>query len=604
MRKHGFAPIRSYGAIGDGRTVALVAADGAIDFLSLPTLYAPSVFGALLDPDRGGRFTLEPTDRYEVERRYVGRSNVLETTFHTKHGSVRLTDALALHGGGLPPWIELSRRVEGLAGEVPLRWSVEPRFDWGREAPRLAVRRGVPVAAHGELRIAVQSWEAGDAETGPDAVTGTFTTHPGSRSLVSLACTNDEPLPVRARDAVERRFDQTVDAWQRWLDGWDWEGPWAEAVARSALTLKLLVHAPLGAIAAAPTTSLPERIGGDRNYDYRYFWVRDSAFTIDAFLRLGLDEQVHESFGCLLRAVRTTEPDLRPFYSLEGHPAERYEELPLAGYRGSRPVRYGNAASEQLQIGSWGDLLETAELYVRDGNQLGESVADLLVRCLDRLSVIWRDPDCGMWELADPRPYTASRIAAWTAFDRADRLVAIGELPSDHARRWREERDRVAMEIEARCWSDELGAYVEHAGSDTLDAALLRGARMGWSDVSPDRFERTLAAIREHLDAGDRLLYRTSGHVGVEGAFVACSFWEAEALARCGRVDEAAETLEALLPLANDLGLFAEEIDPSTHEFLGNFPQGLSHLALVNAAGAIQDARAGVPSAKAGATGG
>ena len=601
-RQDGYAPIRSYGALGDGRTVALVAADGSIDFLSLPALHAPTTFAALLDPERGGRFALEPEHGYEVDRRYVPRTNVLETTFRTANGTVRVTDALNLHGGGLLPWVELARRVEGLAGQVPLRYSIEPRFDWGRTEPRIMRRREVPVAEGDGLQLGVHVWEGGTPQIDDAAIHGRFVARAGSRALLALCCTHQAPIPVPERKDVERRLTETVDVWRRWLRSWAYDGPWDEQVARSALALKLLVYAPKGAIAAAPTTSLPERIGGDKNYDYRYSWVRDSAFTLDAMMRLGLPEQVHESFSCLLDAVRTTAPDLRPFYSLEGEPARRCDELPLRGYRDSRPVRYGNAAADQLQLGPWGDLIETSELYVRHGNVLDHSSAELLADCVDRLCLIWSDPDSGMWELDEHRHYTASKLAVWMAFDRSLRLAEEGQLPARHAERWRTERERVRAYVDEQCWSDALGAYAEYgAAGGTLDASVLRATRMGWARVSPERVDRTIAAIRDHLGAGGPLLYRRTESVGQEGAFLACSFWLVEALARRGRVDEAAETMAQALALANDLGLFPEEIDPASHEFLGNFPQGLSHLALINAAGAVWDAHGGGASATADA---
>jgi GH15 family glucan-1,4-alpha-glucosidase len=600
-RKHGFAPIGAYAAIGDGRTVALVASDGSIDFLSLPDVHSPTTFAALLDPERGGRFVLAPTGSFETARRYLDRTNVLETTYTTKHGAVRVTEALTLQDGGLVPWVEIARRIEGIAGEVEMAWRVEPRFDWGRVSPTIDRRRGSFVAHGDGIELGVHAWDAGEPECDGDAVCGSFVARAGDGALLAVCATHDQPIPVPDRAAVERRLDQTAEVWRRWLDEWEYDGPWAEHVARSALALKLLVHAPNGAIVAAPTTSLPERIGGDKNYDYRYMWVRDTSYTLDAYIRLGLPEQVHESFSCLLRAVRGTAPDLRPFYTVEGGEPKRREELPLRGYRDSRPVRYGNAARNQLQLDAWGDLMETASLYVAHGNALDAGTATMLAGCLDRAAIAWQDADSGIWELEDHRHYTTSKMGAWLAFDRALDLVQHGELPGDHANHWQKQRDAVQAFVEARCWSEDLGAYVEYAGGDSLDASVLRGARLGWGKVSPERFARTTDVVREQLDAGDGLLYRTTRERDGEGAFLACSFWAATALARTGRADEAAELFEQLLEVQNDVGLLSEEVDPSSHELLGNFPQGLSHLTLINAACAIRDAHAGDASATAGA---
>ena len=600
----GFAPVSAYAAIGDGRTVALVAADGSVDFMSLPSVHSPTTFAALLDPERGGRFTLSPAGEYEVARRYAGRTNVLETTYRTGDGVARVTEALTLQDGGLLPWVELARRIEGLEGSVRLEWRLEPRFDWGRRRPDI-VRRGDLLVAEGAgLQLAVHSWDAGTVTPEEDALAGSFEIAAGERSLLALVAASEQPLHAPSRDHVEARLDATKRVWERWLGLWAYDGPWEEEVARSALALKLLVYAPNGSIAAAPTTSLPEVIGGDKNYDYRYSWVRDSAFTLDALMRLGIPEQVQESFACLLRAVRETAPDLRPFYDLDGCVPTRRETLDhLRGYRDSRPVRYGNAASNQLQLGSWGDLLETAALYCSEGNVLDEATAEMLASCIDRVAVLWPDKDSGMWELEELRNYTSSKIAVWMAFDRALRLAQEGQLPDRHVGQWREQRDRLQAWIEENCWSAELGAYCGWAGEDSLDAGILRALRMDYPNK--ERLGRTVDTIRERLVAAPGLVYRSSEHVGQEGAFVACSFWLVEALARLGRVDEAGETMELILPYANDLGLFSEEIDPETGELLGNFPQGLSHLALVNAAGAIEDAsagsRAGGASAKAGA---
>jgi GH15 family glucan-1,4-alpha-glucosidase len=588
--------------------VALVAADGSVDFMSLPNLHAPTTFAAILDPEQGGRFTLAPVAHYEATRRYVGRTNVLETTYRTRDGVVRVTEALTLQDGGLLPWVELARRIEGIEGWVRLEWRLEPRFDWAREQPRIVRRGDLLVAAGAGLQLAVHSWDAGEVEAKEAALAGSFEVGTGGTALLALVATHEQPLHVPSRDHVEARLDATCRVWERWLGFWDYDGPWEEEVARSALALKLLIYAPNGSIAAAATTSLPEVVGGDKNYDYRYSWVRDSAFTLDALMRLGIPEQVQESFGCLLRAVQQTAPDLRPFYDLDGAVPERAETLDhLRGYRDSRPVRYGNAARTQLQLGSWGDLLETAALYVSEGNVLDEETAEMLAACVDRVAVLWPDEDSGMWELDEHRQYTTSKVAVWMAFDRALRLAADGQLPGAHVAQWQEQHDRIHSWIEEECWSEELGAYRGWAGEESLDAGILRAIRMHYPER--ERLDRTVDTIRERLAAAPGLIYRTTEHVGQEGAFVACSFWLVEALARLGRVDEACETMEQILPYATDLGLFSEEVDPQSGDLLGNFPQGLSHLALVNAAGAVQDAqvaasagsRAGGASAKAGA---
>jgi GH15 family glucan-1,4-alpha-glucosidase len=602
-RKGGYLPIAGYAAIGDGRTTALVGADGAIDFLSLPSIHCPTTFGALLDAKKGGSFVLRPSKRFDAERRYLERTNVLETTYTTKSGVVRVTEALTLQNGGLLPWVEVARRVEGLSGDVPMEWRVEPRFDWGRVEPTITRRRGATIAQGEDLHLGIHSFDAGDSLVGEGSIFGSFAARAGSRALLAVCCSTErQPIAIPTRDEVERRLDATTESWRRWLGGWRYDGPWADHVARSALALKLLVYAPRGSIVAAPTTSLPERIGGDRNYDYRYMWVRDTSFSLEALMRLGLPEQVQESFSCLLRSVRTTVPEIHPFYSVEGEPAHRSDVLEhLDGYRGSAPVQHGNAASRQLQLGSWGDLLETTDLYVESGNALDDDTGELLADCVDRLAVVWPDEDSGIWELHDHRHYTCSKIASWMAFDRALKLSDAGELPSVHADRWREERDAIERFVEEKAWSDELQSYVEYPRTKNLDAALLRGARNGWPRVSPERFDSTLEVTRERLDAGGGLLYRTTRTMHEEGAFVACSFWLVEALSRCGRVDDAAKVFEQVVAYENDVGLLSEEIDPASGEFLGNFPQGLSHLALINAAGAIQDARGAGASATADA---
>jgi GH15 family glucan-1,4-alpha-glucosidase len=588
MRIDGYAPIEDYAAIGDGRTVALVARDGAIDWLCFPDHDSPSVFGALLDPERGGRFALAPIAPYEVERRYVPDTNVLETTFATANGTVKVTDAMTLQDGGLPPWLELARRIEGLAGAVTLRWSVEPRFGYGKRETTIEIRNGVPVARADADALAISSWDAGAPRVERGAVTSEFTLREGESALLALSGAHASPVHLTPRDGVARRLGGTVDAWRRWLHGRpEYDGPWLDEIRRSLLAVKLLIHAPSGAITAAPTTSLPEHIGGPENYDYRFAWVRDSSFTLDVLMRMQHHEQAHASFTWLLEALVDTHPRVQPIYRIHGDVLAGEEQLALPGYRGSRPVRTRNRASAQLQLSPYGDLLTTTWLYVRDGNELDPATARRLVDVVDLLRSLWRNEDAGFWELLTARHFTQSKMGAWVAFDRALRLVDDGQLPSDHAAAWRAEGEAIRDWVESHCWSEEKRSYVQYAGADTLDATCLLIGRMEYADPRDERNLLTIDAIRRELAAGP-LLFRYSGAEAEEGAFVACSFWLVEALARAECFEEAQELMEELLTLANDVGLYSEEIDPRTHEFLGNFPQGLSHLALMNAAALYQ----------------
>jgi GH15 family glucan-1,4-alpha-glucosidase len=583
----GYAPIAGYAAIGDGRTVALVARDGAIDWLAVPAIDGAPVFGALLDPVRGGVFELAPVGEFDVERRYLPETNVLETTFATEGGVVRVTDLLALQDGGQLSWIELVRRVHGVKGRVRLRYTVRPCFDWGRGETAIE-RRGDAIVATCDRRVvAFRAWDAGEPSLAGGSVVGELEAGRGSDGLLVCVFVEDQPIPLPPRGEIEVRFDRTADAWRRWLEFHSYEGPWRDAVARSTLALKLLIYAPSGAIAAAPTTSLPERIGGDLNWDYRFAWIRDSALTLDALGSLGYREQVHASLSWLLRASDGTHPRLEPFYTLDGSLPPGESELELAGYRGSRPVRRGNGATGQLQLGCYGDLLETIELYVRHGNTLDRETRIRVAEVADHVCRIWQNVDSGIWELDETRHYTISKINCWVALDRALQLASQGEAPAEHADAWRAEAAAIRDWIDERCWSTRRGSYSFYADSDELDAAVLLGVRVGYLRPEDPRASSTIDAIRSELGAGGPLLYRYSGRRGEEGAFLACSFWLVEALARTGRLDEARSTMDELIALANDVGLYSEELDPASGEFLGNFPQGLTHLALVNAAAAV-----------------
>jgi GH15 family glucan-1,4-alpha-glucosidase len=587
-----YAPIQSYAVVGDGRTVALVGLDGSVDWLCLPDLDSPSVFGALLDDERGGRFALCPEEPHGIERRYLPDTNVLETTFTTAGGVVRVTDALTLADGGLAPLRELARRVEGLAGTVSMRWRVEPRFGYGAGPTRVGRRGPIPVATSGVNAVAVSTWDAGVVEVDDASIGGVFEIREGRRALLALGAAHAEPLVLPSRRAVETRVDATIAFWRRWCAALIYQGPWKDAVTRSALLLKLLVYAPSGAIAAAPTTSLPEAIGGERNWDYRFCWIRDTSFTLEALLQLGCTPEAHSFFWWFMHATRLTRPALQVLYRLDGgaHAPER--ELPLAGYRGSRPVRVGNGAAGQLQLDTYGDLLDTTWVYVKRGHGIDVDTGRELAEVADHVCRIWREPDRGIWEVRmEPRHFTHSKMMCWVALDRAVRLAAAGQLPGRHVDRWKDEAERIRAFIETRCWSERHGSYVRFAGGDDLDAALLLMAVERYHDPRHPRIIATIEAVRRELGRGP-LVYRYTGEDGLggsEGVFLACSFWLVEALALAGRGEEAARTMDALVRLANDVGLYAEEIEPTTLDFLGNFPQGLVHLALVSAAVAMTE---------------
>jgi GH15 family glucan-1,4-alpha-glucosidase len=587
-------PIRGYAAIGDGRTAALVAADGAIDWLCLPDLDSPSVFAALLDAESGGRFVVEPRIPHETSRRYLASTNVLETTFTSEAGVVRLTDAMTLPAAGLSPYRELVRKVECVSGEVPMLWRVEPRFRYAGVPTRVERRAGVPVAAAGAEAIAVCSYGAGDPECSEDAIAGEFVASPGSGAMVVLAAAHQEPLVLPARAEVEARLKATVREWRLWADGREYDGSWKDAVLRSALALKLLVYAPSGAIAAAATTSLPEEVGGERNWDYRFSWPRDAAFSLQALLALGCAREAHAFFSWLMHASQITHPRLQVLYRLDGRANADETTLPLSGYRGSQPVRIGNGAATQTQLDVYGELLEAASRFAAFGDGLDRDHGRRLAGLADFVCASWEQPDAGIWEVrGEPTHFTQSKMMCAVALGRACELAERGLVPAKNVARWRRERERIREFVETRCYSTSKRTYVRSAGDEEVDASLLIGVLAGYDERRSPRQLDTVDAIRRELGRGP-LLHRyvgADGLAGEEGAFLACSFWLAEAYARQRRLEEAATLMDELVPLANDVGLYSEEIDPASGEFLGNFPQALTHLALINAAVSIAEAQ-------------
>jgi GH15 family glucan-1,4-alpha-glucosidase len=584
MRVDGYEQIGGYAAIGDGRSVALVARDGSVDWLCAPHFDSPAIFAALLDPEHGGRFELRPDCDFESRRRYLPQTNVLETTFETEHGTVRVVDALALDGGRPPAWRELVRRIEA-DGDVPMRWQIEPRFDFGRAATTFVRRDGALAAAAGPRAACVVSHGAGEPSFTADAAAGSFTAS-DEPAFLALLVVASGPWPAPTRDDLAHDLEETCAYWRTRWERIEHDGEWDDVVRRSVLALELLADAESGAIVAAPTTSLPERIGGSRNWDYRYVWIRDGGFTLDALFDVGVRDITHRALDWLLQATQHTHPRLQPIYDLRGRPSLPNDTLSLPGYRGSTPVRCGNGAAHQLQLGNWADLLGAAHHYANSDGTLDAHTGRRLAEIADLLCEIWQNDDSGIWELGRHRPYTSSKIASWAALDRALDLAERGLLPSDHVDRWRRERSRIRAFVEERCWSEGRSAYSFFAGTTELDASVLLGRRLGFFDGGDERFRSTLDAILDELADGP-LVWRYSGMRSEEGAFLACSFWVVEALAAAGRRDEAEARLRDLVELANDVGLYSEEI-AADGDLLGNFPQALTHLSAITAALAVE----------------
>jgi GH15 family glucan-1,4-alpha-glucosidase len=584
----GYAAIEDYAVLGDGRAIALVALDGSIDWLCLPNVDAPPVLSGLLDPDRGGQFVLRPKGPYEAARRYTDDSNILETVFAASDGTVKVVEALNSDGGALLPWSELVRSVECIEGTVELEWRLSARPRWSREDVVTEIRHDVALARWNDDAIAVLSYDAGKPKRDGDDIHGSFTLEQNGTALLAALYFDDEPWAAVPRGELEARLDRTREYWQTYTRGVPYEGPWQEAVRRSVLAQRVLTYQPTGAIAAAATTSLPERVGGDRNWDYRFSWIRDTALALESLLAVRLTVECHRSFAWVSRAIVQTMPKLQPMYTLDGSPDLPREDVDYAGWRGSRPGRVGNDAQDQLQLGGYNDVIDAAYRYCGAGHQLDDKTA---ARCAELANAVcdrWRDDDAGIWEI-DPRAYTQSKMAAWAALHHAVELAEEGKLPRGESKRWKASRAEIEEWVESHGWSDSKQAYVFYRGSDELDASILLAARMGYAERHADRFDRTIAAIRRELAEGP-FLYRTTSLRDEEGCFLACSFWLVDALARRDRVDEARELMEQLLGAANDVGLYSEEIDPRSRSFLGNFPQALTHLSLVLAAVSVMRA--------------
>jgi GH15 family glucan-1,4-alpha-glucosidase len=588
-----YLPISEHGLIGDLRTAALVGTNGTIDWYCCPRFDAPSVFASILDADRGGSWELAADVPARTRQFYFPDTNVLITRFYAADGVAEIQDFMpVVDESREASRHRLIRRVICVRGTLPFRARIAPRFGYGAEAHTVRVQAHEAVFESPSISLALTSTAPLESD-GMD-VWSHFKLLEGESVVFALDKVSDDVRPRACPHAeAEEQFEATVRFWSHWLGRSRYRGRWREMVHRSALTLKLLTYAPTGAIVAAPTTSLPERVGGERNWDYRYVWVRDAAFAIYAMLRLGFTTEAEAFMGFLsergiMRGVGPTGP-LQIMYGIDGRTDLPESELShLEGHLGSAPVRVGNAATKQLQLDIYGALIDSVYLYDKWGQPISSDHWDEVCTVVDWLCDHWDQPDEGVWETRGGRKdFVYSRLMCWVAIERAIRMANRRGLPADLPR-WQRNRDAVYRQIMRQGWSAERGAFVQGLGDDVLDASVLMMPMAKFISPTDPKWLSTLDALTTDL-VSDSLVYRydpeasPDGLRGSEGTFSICSFWYVEALTRAGRLEEARLAFEKMLTYGNHLGLYAEEIGRSGEQ-LGNFPQAFTHLSLISAA--------------------
>jgi GH15 family glucan-1,4-alpha-glucosidase len=598
-RRPGAAPgpdtepqIGDHAFLSDRRSTCLVSRSGSVDWWCAPRLDASSTFGALLDAERGGHMSIRPAAAHQSERRYLENTLVLRTTMHTRSGEVELTDLLALRrDGGVDGDGHLIRLVEGRRGSVRMAVEIAPRFDYGAVRPwvrRDARDRHAAIGGDDALLI----WSDVELRASEHALRGTFTVRAGERACFSLRYLRPHVLDAGVEDVGPERLDAlvkgTISWWRRWLDGVNLpaRAPRDPAVLVSAMVLQGLSNGDTGAIAAAATTSLPEVVGGSRNWDYRFSWVRDSTLAARALAELGFDDAADDFRRFIQRSAAGHVDELQIAYGVGGERRLREYELDLAGFLGSAPVRVGNAAALQRQNDVLGELALLAWRWHRRGHSPDDDLWRFICDLADAAVERWDERDAGIWELRDrPDHFVHSKVMCWAALDRA---IALAEecMRRGPVRRWARARDRIARAVERHGYDRKRNTFRRSFGSAEVDGALLLLPHTGFVDVADERMAGTVAAIMEDLDDGGLLRrYKAAdGMPGREGAFVACTFWLVECLAGLGRLDDAAAAFERAAATANDLGLFSEEYDPRRERMLGNFPQALTHLSHIAAA--------------------
>ncbi len=588
-----YLPIEDYGVIGDLHTVALVGKNGSIDWCCIPRFDSPSVFGALLDADKGGFFRISPSDVSHVvhKQMYLPETNILVTRFLTVDGVAEITDFMPVKQVGTAAHQHhIMRAVHVVRGSMQFEMTCRPAFNYARDPHtiRLPEEGAIFNSEHFSLGLASS---VPVEEDGQDGVHAVFTLHVGQWAHFILeSAKSDDLAPIRFSHRHHTAlFQETMHYWQKWLSQCQYQGRWRETVHRSALVLKLLTYAPTGAIVAAPTTSLPETLGGARNWDYRYTWLRDASFTLYSLLILGFTQEANAFMGWIDARCHEQKENgsLQPMYTIDGgHDLTEITLDHLSGYRDSKPVRIGNGAYKQKQLDIYGELMDSVYLYNRH-KDISYDLWCNLRRLLDWLSTHWQEPDEGIWEVrGGPKHFLHSRVMSWVAFDRALRVARHRGLPAPLAE-WTQTSAHIYEEIMAKGWNTKMQSFVQYYGSDAVDASSLLMSLTKFTGPNDPRMMHTIQRIKKELTT-DSHVYRydpkkaaDDGLGSAEGTFSMCSFWLAEALARAGQIADARLILEKMLSYSNHVGLFAEEIGP-TGEALGNFPQAFTHLALIS----------------------
>ena len=597
-----YPPLADYGYIADCHTAALISRSGSVDWMCVPRYDHDPCFGRLLDWHRGGYCSVNPTGEFTSSRRYAGNSLILETMFETPHGRVRLTDCFSMRKGGKhDPDRHLYRILDGLDGDVEMEAIVSPRFDYGALEPWIRKEPGdgrLYAALGGDDGLLVWS-DFGLSIFRRHSLRATFTVGRGRRKRLYIEYRKPELIDERfygrpTPDGIDKRVEYTAGWWGRWSSSMRHKGRYADTMLRSAIVLKGLTNAPTGAIAAAPTTSLPESPGGVRNWDYRFSWIRDSAFTVRALADLGFVTEADGFRRFMERTAAGRADQLQIMFGIGGERALQEREIDtLEGYRGAKPVRAGNAAQSQLQLDMYGELVQLAWRWHKRGHSPDDDYWEFITELVDAAARRWSEPDCGIWEIrGEPRHFVHSKAMCWAALNFGIALATdVGRDAPIEA--WAEAREQCKAAIERHGFDEDAGTYVQSFGSKVLDSSVLLLPSVGYIPYDDERMISTVDVLRTKLDSGGLLLryeYGTDGIEGREGAFLPCTFWLAECLARQGRIEESCAVFERALGTGNDLQLFAEEFDMESDQMLGNFPQGLTHLSLITAALALREA--------------